>query len=40
MKINKTYSENSSNKRTISERERYDLQQEIMETACDTYMDF
>ena len=40
MKINKTYSENSSNKRTISERERYDLQQEIMETTCDTYMDF
>ena len=40
MKINKTYSESSSNKRTISERERYDLQQEIMETACDTYMDF
>ena len=39
MKINRTYSENSSNKRTISERESYDLQQEIMEPACDTNMD-
>ena len=40
MKINRKYSENGSNKRNISECERYDLQQEIMETTCDTYMDF